>query len=39
MTIVARDGQAHDRLADFDLSYELVERALLRADAEAKLAT
>lgn len=39
MTIVAREGQAHDRLADFDLSYELIERALLRADAEAKLAT
>jgi hypothetical protein len=39
MTIVARERQAHDRLAELDLSYELIERALLRADAEANLAT
>lgn len=39
MTIVAREQQALDRLAALGLTYQQIERALLRADAEARLTT
>lgn len=39
MTLVATDAIAHSRLLDLDLTTDLVVRALLRADAEAKLTT
>ena len=39
MTLVAIDATAQYRLLDLDLTTDLVVRALLRADAEAKLTT
>lgn len=39
MTIVAREDQALDRLAELGLSYPLIERAMVRADAEARMVT
>jgi hypothetical protein len=37
MTIIAREAKALDRLGQLGISYEHIERALQRADAEAKL--
>jgi hypothetical protein len=39
MTLVAIDGTAENRLHDLGLTADLIIRALLRADAEAKLTT
>ena len=39
MTLVAIDGTAEDRLQELGLTADLIVRALLRADAEAKLTT